>query len=78
MAKLWNDEDTFVVTEAGNLLRNASEAIKRVRELHQPDTDYPDECKHCTTLRGVIGLTNWVQYPCPTIEALDGEIDGTV
>jgi hypothetical protein len=66
MAKLWNDEDTFVVTEAGQLLRKANEALARVRELHY---EYPDtgDCAECNHI-----------YPCPTIKALDGETDGAV
>jgi hypothetical protein len=81
MAKLWNDEDTFVVTEAGNLLRKASDAIKRVRELHAPieATElYPHKtkylsCSECVPKAGS-GLA-FVRYPCQTIQALEGETE---
>lgn len=78
MAKLWNDEDTFVITEAGELLHKASEAIKRVRELHQPDKDYPEQCTACcvpedTGEFGACGIAIPSPYPCATIQALDGE-----
>jgi P2-related tail formation protein len=31
--KLWNDEDTVVVTEAGKLLHEANETLTRVRAV---------------------------------------------
>ena len=68
--KLWNDEDTVVVTEAGVLLRKASEAIKRVRELHKPSQvgyETKTVCLACEV------QCEPVDYPCPTIKALDGE-----
>jgi len=46
-----------------------SQAIQRVRELHKPGSAYLDDqpmCIHCRT----------VEFPCPTIKALDGEQDG--
>lgn len=51
-------------------LNNTEKAIQRVRELHKPSDilvrwkDLPPapDCDHCEH-----------RYPCPTIEALDGE-----
>jgi NAD-dependent dihydropyrimidine dehydrogenase PreA subunit len=43
-----------------------AEAIERVRELHKSGKAYLDDqpmCIHCRT----------VEFPCPTIKALDGE-----
>jgi hypothetical protein len=70
--KLWNDEDTVVVTEAGELLRKASEAISRVRELHKPFSgNIVGELEICDVCYDSNG--NPVNYPCRTIQALDGE-----
>ena len=53
-------------------------AIERVRELHKPVTSYKgmdnDEiigCYECEETGS--GREYWVEYPCPTIKALDGE-----
>lgn len=47
-------------------IKNKMNAIKRIRELHQPKMwslhDVRDMCSECK-----------VSYPCPTIEALDGK-----
>ncbi len=48
------------------------EKINRVRDLHIPD--YDNECQHC--IKGFDYDTNNqinYAYPCPTIEALEGE-----
>lgn len=54
------------------------EAIQRVRELHKPVTSYKgihhDEivgCYECEETGS--GREYWVEYPCPTIKALNGE-----
>lgn len=48
----------------------AWKVIARVRELHTPDeSDWNDEFNPCPSC-GDYGL---VLYPCPTIQALDGE-----
>jgi predicted aldo/keto reductase-like oxidoreductase len=39
-----------------------SKAIHRVRELHKQETEITSFCKECS-----------YTYPCPTIQALDGE-----
>ena len=47
------------------LNKQKTEAIQRVRELHKTGKAYLDDqpmCIHCRT----------VEYPCPTIKALDG------
>ena len=66
-------------------LEEALAAIQRVRDLHQPvgltehtgpriqpgGTPIPDDtpvCAHCTDPDAL----GWFDYPCPTIEALDG------
>lgn len=54
----------------------ARDAIKRVRDLHQPvkgnqrpwHEEEPTICSHCET-----GDMSTVAFPCPTILALDGE-----
>ena len=47
-------------------------AIERVRELHQRDED-DEACILCTELIQGEGL--FVYYPCPTIDALNGDIN---
>lgn len=54
------------------------QAIERVRELHKPVTSYKgmdnDEiigCYECEETGS--GREYWVEYPCPTIKALDGD-----
>jgi predicted aldo/keto reductase-like oxidoreductase len=44
------------------LNKQKTEAIQRVRELHNQETEITSFCKECS-----------YTYPCPTIEALDGE-----
>lgn len=53
-------------------------AIKRVRELHKPVKSYKGKdhteivgCYECEETGS--GREYWVEYPCPTIKALDGE-----
>jgi len=78
MAKLWNDEDTFVVTEAGQLLRKANEALARVRELHTPiETYFRPACKECSRIAsGATGCETFVVVElCKTINALDFDLD---
>jgi hypothetical protein len=48
----------------------AEQAIRRVRDLHQPN--YDNECSSC--IRCLDYDTSdpiWEPYPCPTIKALD-------
>lgn len=40
-------------------------AVRRLHQQYRPAFDHPDVCSHCT--RGM-DLVNW---PCPTIQALD-------
>ena len=48
---------------------NLVEAVNRVRELHFVQRYANSEvCYSCNTRQGVA-----VEYPCPTINALDGE-----
>ena len=49
-----------------NKFIQAQEAVERVRELHKSGKAYLDDqpmCIHCRT----------VEFPCPTIKALDGD-----
>ena len=50
------------------------EAIARVRQLHRPEQCGDKDCRHlfcvyCTDLTEMV----FVDYPCDTIQALDGE-----
>lgn len=48
-------------------------AIQRVRELHKPSEVWAGnyECIECSP--NSCGCCSYVEYPCPTIQALDGE-----
>jgi hypothetical protein len=51
---------TYFLAEANE----AREAIKRVRELHIQETPIAEFCEECLAI-----------YPCPTIKALDSDLD---
>lgn len=50
-----------------------AQAIQRVRELHQAKEVWAGnyECIECSP--SSCGCCSYVEYPCPTIRALDGE-----
>lgn len=58
-------------------LAKAEAAIQRVRELHRPlDMNFDGRhlvCKGCTN--EIWEDEKYVEYPCPTIKALEGEDD---
>ena len=52
--------------------------IRRVRELHKPvktegDSGIIDICKDCSDAHYICDGVAYVEYPCPTIKALDGD-----
>ena len=58
--------------------REMREAIQRVRELHKPyqwDALLPNSllCFECSKINERGSNMFSIQYPCPTIKALDGE-----
>jgi hypothetical protein len=66
--------------ETAEELVNAWEAVQRVVELHKPvNGPYDDlSCETCTDYLNIYAgeissEPAYVEYPCPTIEALDGE-----
>jgi len=63
---------TQMVNQINAELSEAKQAIQRVRELHKPSEMlgiWDAVCSVCT--EG--DLHDYVEYPCPTIKALDGE-----
>lgn len=46
-------------------IKNKMNAIKRVRELHTNIVEGKAEFNYCLSCKG--------EYPCPTIQALDGK-----
>lgn len=60
--------DWTVCWRCQSKLLNASDAVQRVRELHQPTTwsDGTTHCAHCNDYEQPT-------YPCDTIRALDNE-----
>lgn len=66
-----------VVTMPVEKLRKLTQAVARVRELHKPIKLY--ESLHCEGCESVAfdcsfdGVYPPILYPCPTIQALDGE-----
>lgn len=69
-------KDSEVVVMPLAELRKLTEAIERVRELHKKSS-YGNHCPFCTDAIRDVDLDHWwhgyVNYPCPTIQALDGE-----
>ena len=51
-------------------LIDANKTIERVRELHKPSKN-GDYCTHCEV--GQVSGYDYADYPCETIQALDGE-----
>jgi hypothetical protein len=56
------------------LLRDQAAAVQRVRDRHQKRTTATgfDFCSHCWEL----GRNGYAEWPCETIQDLDGETDG--
>jgi hypothetical protein len=48
-------------------------AICRIRQLHKPAEYNPTVCVECTRLISYQRPLAEAQYPCPTIQALNGE-----
>jgi hypothetical protein len=66
-----------------DLFVEAVESIKRVRELHPPlerltSTGTGIYCRSCSHLATVNcpEYVHLIEYPCPTIKALDGKTNG--
>lgn len=55
---------TLSVSDAHNNLPRALNALNKVLELHKPDSVFGD-CLRCHE-----------QYPCPTVQAIEGAIGG--
>ena len=78
--QLANAEVAYQKQLQGNLVelnRQLSEAIMRVRELHQPiqlyETLHCEGCESVSFDNSTDGVFPPTLYPCPTIKALDGE-----
>ena len=54
-------------------LSKAKAATERVRELHKPIREFCIECSNGKKLNETDELFMAIPYPCPTIQALDGE-----
>lgn len=54
----------------------AESAVDRVRALHAPDPDFPDQCTSCCVPEHddyACGIAIPSPYPCKTIQALEKE-----
>ena len=49
-----------------------SAALRAVVELHKPMSDRMPDCAECVTIHQ--GETDVVNYPCPTIQAIEKEL----
>lgn len=56
--------ESNLMTEVLDLRRRVG-VIRRLHQQYRPAFDHPDVCSHCT--RGM----DLVDWPCPTIEAVD-------
>jgi hypothetical protein len=70
--------DAELIEEFKGLLNRHKQAVARLRELHKPVRSYKG--KDNTEVLGCIeceetgsGREYYVEYPCPTIQALDGD-----
>lgn len=52
-------------------LRRQVGAVRRLHQQYRPAFEHPDVCAHCT--RGM----DLVDWPCPTIQALDSMTSST-
>ena len=70
MAKIFNIKpNQTIVASIGTI----AERVERVRELHKPQEVWMGnyECVECSP--SSCGCCSYVEYPCPTIKALDGD-----
>ena len=56
----------------GNPYDEYMSALRAVVELHRPMSDRMPDCAECVTIHQ--GETDVVNYPCPTIQAIDKEL----
>ena len=56
----------------GNPYDEYMSAIRAVVELHKPMSDRMPDCAECVTIHQ--GETDVVNYPCPTIQAIEKEL----
>jgi rubrerythrin len=69
-AELETDDIHTIMNEALHRAEKTEAALERVRELHRPDED--GNCRGC----GVDVFEEPIPWPCPTICAMEGDIDG--
>lgn len=75
-----SDDDKFLgIVDTSELAQHvvaAVNAVALIRELHKPVTDghirAKKVCEHCRT-EGAWGYSESVEWPCPTIRALEGQ-----
>lgn len=66
-------------TDQANIIVTAVNAVARLRALHKPVTERRQIhtltlCGHCQA-EGAYGYAEPVEWPCPTIRAIDGSDD---
>ena len=54
-------------------LRRLKVALRAVVELHKPDETYDTFCATCE--EGRCGNSQSIEYPCPTIQAIEKELE---
>ena len=70
-------ESKFIVNDDGATQAGSTEfalrnALRAVVELHKPMSDRMPDCAECVTIHQ--GETDVVNYPCPTIQAIEKEL----
>ena len=52
---------------------SSAKALRAVVELHKPMSNRMPDCSECVTIHQ--GETDVVNYPCPTIQAIERELE---
>lgn len=67
------NQSAELIEEFKGIANGYKQAIERVRKLHEPWLLLKKQpvCKVCVEIENQ--NVYWVEYPCPTIKALDGD-----
>ena len=69
--------DAELIEEFKGLLNRAKQAIERIREVHKPfqfdALSSRRACAECSQINKHGMSIFGIEYPCPTIQALDGD-----
>lgn len=69
--------DATAIVDAHNMLPRALDALNKVLELHKPIETEPSDtiCRGCSNQLPNGRFMPAVEYPCPTVQAIEGAIN---